>query len=597
MLSALQRLERAVDLRAAVVDTEAAPDARKRAIAAKRAQALRALLLGRRSTGVEDLDLFDAAGSMKAVQAAWNALDGADQHERTVAAGYLSIASHYLTHQAKVQGVEADPMGVHRALQAAWAEGWTPEYRRAQFDRYVEAGQDVRGISKPVAQYRAEVAAIDAAEAEQRVKFGADLAAALAPLEDLKQRAYNTFTDIEGGHLTIEQGRELRRQYSAAYDEAMRALEEKHKPVDDAHKERRRAAQALLSAPAAELKRGIIEASPISAEQATAWAGAQTITPAAANRLRKMGYDPKQVRLDMAEFYRLTGGRLASVTIASKGQKRANAEGVHGHDSSIINMGARFGKRTLFHELGHHLESDSMVLAAAKAFLEKRREGDKLHKLSVLAGHNGYGPKELAYKDSWFDVYVGKHYANTTEVLSMGVESFCDDATLMERIQTDPEHFALIAGFMRAPPHSLYAVAKKVRQQVSQGEAEIQGAVEDEREEVLKRIAARAELVKQDPPPTIPWEYEKDGAYIGHVGDVEVYEVKKLRDTGSRRMRKGFVMIRHGTGAFRSTVRRMRFDRDEALALAVIWPRLPGDQTGYINTQDPAKLREFEASL
>lgn len=596
MLTALQRLERAVDLRAAVVDTEAATDARKRAMAAKRAQALRALLLGRRSADVEDLDLFDPVGSMKAVQAAWNALDGAEPHERTTAASYLHIASHYLSHQGRVQGADADPMGLNRVLLDAKQTGWTPEYRREQFDRFATAGQDVHGLSKPVEQYRAEVAAIDAAEAEQRVKFGADLAAVLAPLEDLKQRAFNTFTDVEGGSITIEQGRELRRQYTAAYDEAMRALEERHKPVDDAHKERRRAAQAMLSAPAAELKRGMLDASPISAEQATAWAAAQTITPAAAARLRKLKYDPKQARADMAEFYRLSGGRLASVTLASKGQKRVNAEGIHGHDSSIINMGASFNKRVLFHELAHHLEADSVALAAAKAFLEKRRESEKLYRLRDLTGNNAYGPKEVAFKDSWFDAYVGKHYDNVTEVLSMGVESFCDDATLMNRIEADPEHMAFIAGFLRSKPHPLYAVAKKVRQQVSRGEADLQEVIEDEREAVLSRIVARASLVKQDPPPTIPWEYEKEGAYIGHIGDVEVFEVKKLRDHSTRRRRTGFILIRDVPGAL-GKVRRMRFDRAEALALAVIWPRLPGDQTGYINTQDPAKLREYEAAL
>ncbi|MBP8150289.1 MAG: hypothetical protein KAY21_11275, partial [Limnohabitans sp.] len=161
------------------------------------------------------------------------------------------------------------------------------------------------------------------------------------------------------------------------------------KRVSDQAREAVKAAQAKLQAPLIEAAKtftdSVIQASPVTAEQATAWAEAQDITPPARARLKKMGYDLKQFRQDMAEFYRFSGGRVVKVKIHSKGDRRANATGIEDHGKEgTINLDSAFDKRVLWHELAHHIEADPVAKMAAGKFIRRRSVDGKAYSLNSL---------------------------------------------------------------------------------------------------------------------------------------------------------------------------------------------------------------------
>lgn len=113
--------------------------------------------------------------------------------------------------------------------------------------------------------------------------------------------------------------------------------------------------------------------------------------------------------------------------------------------------------QTVVHEMGHWLENK--VPAFKKAvfdFYAQRTKGDRLEKLRDLTGNKGYEPREVAKKDKWVNVYMGKWYEDgngnqrDTEILSMGLELMYADAHKLA--QQDPEFFDFIYGLIRSTP-------------------------------------------------------------------------------------------------------------------------------------------------
>lgn len=196
----------------------------------------------------------------------------------------------------------------------------------------------------------------------------------------------------------------------------------------------------------------IAAASPVTHEEAKTWADQQQVDDATLKKLKRLGYDRDAIFQDMADFYRLTGGKCSAIRLSSDGGSRANAVGVGTRlGEKIINVGTRFNRTVLFHELAHHLENDPIARAAANGFLLKRRESEKLYRLKDLTGHK-YGKDELAYKDSWLNEYIGKHYdGGITEVFSMGVEFLANPRDAAFFAARDPEMFALISGYLASP--------------------------------------------------------------------------------------------------------------------------------------------------
>lgn len=230
--------------------------------------------------------------------------------------------------------------------------------------------------------------------------------------------------------------------------------------------------QAAIAASVTGLVDSVMAESEVSEEQAGQWANRNVvITKTAANRLKKLGYDPAQVLRDAAEFYRLARGRIEKVVIDSNGGRRANANSIDAHGTAgVINLGSQFDKRVLWHELGHHIEADPVAAAAARLFIRLRSEDGQVHTLRKLTGYKGYRADEKAFKNGFFHPYVGKVYpAGYTEVFSMALESFSSPVLLAQRIAQDPETFEFVIGYLRSPKTELQELHLSMRQSLREG--------------------------------------------------------------------------------------------------------------------------------
>jgi hypothetical protein len=189
--------------------------------------------------------------------------------------------------------------------------------------------------------------------------------------------------------------------------------------------------------------------SPVSDDAAKAFVKTNcAISKSVAARLKKTGYTT-DIHQDIAEFYKITGGKLHQVSVQTDGDRRANATKIGTMAVQTINLGAGFSRGTLWHELGHHLEFDPICKKLANEFLEKRRESSNQYKLKDLVKGGGYRSDEIAYKDNFINPYVGKIYNDgCTEVFSMGLEHLSDPEKALEFAARDPEHFALIQNYI-----------------------------------------------------------------------------------------------------------------------------------------------------
>jgi len=197
------------------------------------------------------------------------------------------------------------------------------------------------------------------------------------------------------------------------------------------------------------VKDEVLQSSPISETQAATWANAQEITPAAVKRLERSGYRIDDLRKNMAEFYRLTSGRLPNVAIVTEGRRRA----VCHTEVQQVSIDTHFSKKTLFHEMAHTLENDPAILAMAMNFRDTRGKGRKIRPLRELDPGKNYRSDERALEDEFITPYVGKVYPYAlTEVMSMGMQMFADAEATQRLLSADPEMFHMIYGMLLSPP-------------------------------------------------------------------------------------------------------------------------------------------------
>jgi hypothetical protein len=232
-------------------------------------------------------------------------------------------------------------------------------------------------------------------------------------------------------------------------DASNKIMEEVWDGFDDLiarHNELVKKRDTLLETHYQSIKDTILEKSTVTEKEATAWAKSQKITQSAKTRLSKIGYKWQEVQKDMAEFYRLTNGKVAKCTVVTKGHRRARAA----INSGTVYLDSSFNKSTLFHEMGHLVEAIDTNVEAARAFVKKRATGSATTLRKLVPGA-GYRYDEIAYPDDFISPYVGKKYPDCTEVFSMGLQYFSDPQKMFLLSQKDPEHFSLMMGFVINP--------------------------------------------------------------------------------------------------------------------------------------------------
>lgn len=328
----------------------------------------------------------------------------------------------------------------------------------------------------------------------------------------------------------------------------------------------------LYAAAGAAIIAKVVESSPITPEQAQAWASEQVIDDNAKAKLKKLGYKPDDVVRDMAEFYRLTGGKASAIRIALDGGRRANAVGVTDRlGEKIINLGSHFDKTVLFHELAHFLENDPIAKAASNGFLLKRREGEGVYRLRDLTGNKGYETREIAYKDHFMDAYVGKVYKDgVTEVFSMGVQYLANPKDAVNFAAKDPEMFAMITGYLSAPATPAMHAKLNMHKSAIGAAMEKRQNLETQYERAVAFLAEKAPLAKDDWFDTLDrdgelygllasyvlYKVKKDAAvYVGSNGDYRVFS-GVFRNRVTKRNAKGYMVVDITTGGDTSSYRK-----------------------------------------
>ncbi len=153
------------------------------------------------------------------------------------------------------------------------------------------------------------------------------------------------------------------------------------------------------------------------------------------------------IRSSIADFYRLTGGKMKPVKEIYKSDDRAYANQYLGINIGDQSNALAKPRTTLFHEMGHFVEfGNSQANEQSREWIKSRASGNPVQ-IKSLAGMEHYGNDEIAYPDDFISPYVGKIYDDgSTEVISTGLEHFTSPKKMAQLLEKDPEHFYFIMG-------------------------------------------------------------------------------------------------------------------------------------------------------
>lgn len=239
---------------------------------------------------------------------------------------------------------------------------------------------------------------------------------------------------------------DLWRSPSVRYDELKKAdVRDKYKKIEaelDLAKGNHFERQEALAEFGKVIIARVLEASPVSESEALRWAKSQEIDKAAKATISKTHSMAGFIH-DLADFYRLCGGRLSYVNIVDVNH-RAHASG-----DNTYNLGGKADRSVLFHELTHIMERSPSLRAAANSFLDRRTKGDSLESLKSLYPNSNYSHTEVTLKDNFYHPYMGKVYPHgSTEIFTMLTQELADPARAAKLAVNDPESFQFAVGML-----------------------------------------------------------------------------------------------------------------------------------------------------
>ncbi len=194
-----------------------------------------------------------------------------------------------------------------------------------------------------------------------------------------------------------------------------------------------------------------------SSPTAIAAAAAVPIRPAATDAIARHGREESEVRADMADYARLTG-HLPNAQLDATANPRAHYQRSILGERDVLDVGMSPERSTIFHELGHGSEFENPEIGdaarsfvAARALLATDGAPPQPQALREMVPGSNYKPEEMALEGGFANKYTGKTYPDgATEVISTGIEKFTDPELMLRLFESDPEHFELILGAVRA---------------------------------------------------------------------------------------------------------------------------------------------------
>lgn len=516
---------------------------RAKVLGGHRVKVIRNVLLGR-STSLTD-DVLAPGVAAKRLLQHLESIKDQPKRVRTASALYAADIRRRLGNIEAYQRAA----GVGLRDQVSTADGALSELIAQNLDGADDVIDDCIGRGRLGDDVRDELSGLS--NSMERVK--AEQAQVLA---DFDPRIESTYAEYKR---MVDEARRmpLGPDRAAAYDRAQEFFEANVQVLQEERKARFYAAHEAGKARAAEVGRKIVDrvlaASKVTEEEAMQWAKAQVITPAAKARLRKIGYPADKVVSDMAEFYRVIGGRLKRVRIDVGGVGPAAPVRVDAHGKvGTINLDSAFSRRTLWHELGHHMEADPVAKAAAGRFIRRRSVDGKTYSLRSMTGIKAYRSNEVALNGNFFDPYVGKVYRDgVTEVFSMGVETLSDPALLADRALKDPQTMEFIIGFLSAERHPLADVSMDLMDMTASLEEDAAESQEEAAARAIKAMADKIALEQGDSKDWIGgWEFLRQklqtfnqvGRLVAPSGGSAYLLSGKVKNVNGR-MVKGYMLV------------------------------------------------------
>lgn len=190
--------------------------------------------------------------------------------------------------------------------------------------------------------------------------------------------------------------------------------------------------------------------------------------------------ETKVCRKELAQIQRFTGSLPPTLeSIGFCGKKDARAYATRTERLIVMGKDDRCNARTLWHEMGHHIEfSYPEIRAAARAFLVKRAKGQPVRQLKAIYPKIKYEVSEIAVEDGFKRHYTSKIYAASgtggriksgddlvagllisTEIISMGFQYLYGELTgLDEGFGSDTEFRDLMFGILKGLRDGKYKV-------------------------------------------------------------------------------------------------------------------------------------------
>lgn len=231
-------------------------------------------------------------------------------------------------------------------------------------------------------------------------------------------------------------------------------IEYEQKAADTFYAGRDRARQALFNA----VSGALLNASPVTETMAEAWAAGKVrieqtaekalggpVSSQSQTESNEPGYilGTDDLMEQSKKFYRLVGGKVTPIRFYWKNPRASAYPDPDNKNHHKLNVGDKLDKTTLFHELAHFLESDSLLATASRHFRDTRATTKRVKKLRDITGNPFYSAKEKALQDHWVDPYVGKIYENgSTEVASMGMQHLARAEDIAKLAEKDPQMLA-----------------------------------------------------------------------------------------------------------------------------------------------------------
>lgn len=145
----------------------------------------------------------------------------------------------------------------------------------------------------------------------------------------------------------------------------------------------------------------------------------------------------------LVELYQLAPNKFSGLKKIVQVDDRGHAN----ERSGDLNIGGTLSKEIFYHEVGHFIEYGSPYLEPSFAFVRNRAIGNQKKLLSELTGDASYGD-EAAWEDKFTTPYVGKTYANATEVISVGLEHIANKESFYNLMESDREHLEYVLGVL-----------------------------------------------------------------------------------------------------------------------------------------------------